>query len=84
MKQEAADKLVGCQCHGFDTVRRPAVPISESDLAVLEGQDAMIRQGYSMGVPPQVIEHCFGRGERFLGIDDPLLFSEQVEPMLEL
>jgi hypothetical protein len=49
---------------------------AESDLVVLEGDEAMVGDGHAMGVAGQIAEHVRGTAERGFGVDDPVL-SEQ-------
>lgn len=42
MEQEATDKLVDFELHGFTTVPILSVPIAEDDLAIVDRQDTII------------------------------------------
>jgi hypothetical protein len=43
----------------------------ESDVAVVEGDEATVRHGDALGVARQIGEHLLGPCERAFGVDDP-------------
>ena len=72
--QEAADELVGRQCHAGVAARPfdPVVLVFEGDAGLVNGDQAAIGDGDAMGVARQIGQHRLGSAERTLGIDDPL------------
>ena len=71
MKKEPADKLVGLKGHGFLTVMVGIIPPEEGNLAVLEGADAVITDGDSVGISAEVLKDPLGAIEGWLAVDDP-------------
>jgi len=52
------------------------IPPAKSDLAIDEGDQAMIGDGYAMGVAAEILEHILRATEGWLRVDHPVL-SEQ-------
>jgi hypothetical protein len=73
MQQEPSQEFVNSESHLPLLVPMGIVFPAERDLAVLEGDQAMVRDGDAMGVTGQVVEDVFGSAERRLGINDPVL-----------
>jgi len=75
MEQEASDELLSPQGHCFELAPVFAIPVAESDPAVLNLLEAMVGDSHPMGIGPQVIQDLLRTGERLLGIDHPTLCS---------
>ena len=45
---------------------------AESNVRVVDGNEAVVRDGDAVSIARQIGEHLFGAGERPLGVDDPL------------
>jgi len=71
VEQEAADELLCVQCHFFRLIVVSVIFPAEGDLAVLNVELAIIRNGQAVRVASQIVEHLLGSGERALGVDDP-------------
>ena len=84
MKKEPSDKLVGLKGHGFLTVMVGIIPPEEGDLAVAEGEDAVISDGDPMGISAEVLKDSLGAIEGRLAIDDPLFSVEMPWERLEV
>jgi hypothetical protein len=69
--EEAAQKLVGVQSHGF-ALAVAAVSIVEGDGAVVAGGDGLVGKRGAMGVASEIVEHDAGARDG-LGEDDPAL-----------
>ena len=80
VQQEAADELVSLQGHGASAVAMLSVSIRESNARALGSlsncKDAIVREGYAMGVAAQIVEDFFGRREGAFGVDHPLLLAQ--------
>jgi len=76
MKKEPADKFIGLQRHGFLTVPVCIIPPEKGNLAVLDGEEAVITDRDPMGISAEVLKDPFGAIEGRLAIDDPLLVIE--------
>ena len=59
------------------------VPPAEGDAIVFKGHEAMVGDGYAMGVAGQVVENIFGAAEGRLSVDDPVLLAELPEEVAE-
>lgn len=73
VEEESAQELHCIQ--GYDALLAAVsiIFIAEGNALSVEGQQAVIGNGDSMGVAAQVVEHLGRSAERWLGIDDPLL-----------
>ncbi len=60
MKKEPADKLVGLEGHRLLAVRVGIIPPEEGDLAVLDGEEAVISDGDPMGISAEVLKDALG------------------------
>ena len=49
---------------------------AESNLVMLEGHEAMVGDGYAMGIAGEIAEHMMGTAEGGLGVDDPVLTEQ--------
>ena len=56
---------------------------AESDLAVLERDQAMVGDGDAMGVTGQVVQDIFGTAEGRLGVNDPILTEQGTDQSTE-
>lgn len=79
MKEEPSDKLVGLKRHGFLTVMVGIISPEERNLAVLEGEDAVITDGDPVGISAEVLKDPLGAIEGGFAIDDPL-FTVELPP----
>ena len=79
MEQEAADELFGREGHGLEAAVMTVVPPTETDLTVLDGEEAVVGDGDAVGVLAEVVEDLVGAGEGGLGVDDPLGLAEGLE-----
>jgi hypothetical protein len=76
VEQEAAQELLGGECHHLALVAIGGVSPAEADDAVSEVDDAVVREGDAVGVAAEVLEDLFRPGEGLLGVDDPGLVAE--------
>jgi hypothetical protein len=79
MEEKATDEFLGGKCHGFLLTVVSIVLISEAHLTVFDVQQAVVRDGYAVGVAADVIQHFFGSGEGRLGIDNPVRLTERLQ-----
>ena len=79
MKEESSDKLVGLEGHGLLPVMVGIIPPEEGNLAVLEGEEAVITDGDSMGISAEVLKGPLGAMEGRFAVDD-LLFPVEMPP----
>src|SRR6266581_8797852 len=81
VEQEAPDELVGADRHC--AVPRPPVAavvlVAEGHAALVESNEATVRDGDAMGVAGEIGEHCFWPGEGRLGVDKPVLPHQRCE-----
>ena len=71
MDQEATDELVGLKGHRLLTIAISVILPAEADLAVVHGHQAVVGDGDTVGIPPDIIEDLFRPSERPLRIDHP-------------
>ena len=63
MEEEAPDELGGVHGHGPGAIIFGAFFIGEGNLPIVYRGDAVIGDGYPMGVPGQVFQDLFRSGE---------------------
>src|SRR5215470_7761159 len=80
VEQEAPDELLGAERH-CAVPRLPAavILVTEGHAALIESNEAAVRDGDAMGVAGEIGEHCFWPGEGRLGVDKPFLALERCE-----
>ena len=88
MEQEAADELVdsdgGGAVAGLPLPRRGRLSVPEGDLLTVEGDDAAVGDGDSVGVPGEVAKDLLRSPEASLGIDHPVGAASRGESGVEL
>ncbi len=83
MEEETADKLQRREGDLSGLLGIAVVPCIESHLALLAAEQAMVRDGHSVGVATDIRIDLLGASKRFFGIDDPLLPPEFFEEAME-
>ena len=76
MKKEPADELVGLEGHRLLPVMVCIIAPEEGDLAVADGEDAVITDRDPMGISAEVLQDPLGAIEGRFTIDDPLFRVE--------
>ena len=74
--KEAADELGSRQAHTSGLGGIVWVPVSEGDVVAVDGFDAVVGDGHTVGVSPDVVDHVAGSSERLPAVDIPLLVIE--------
>jgi len=81
VEQEAPDELVGGERHRA----KPRLPVAavvlvaKGDAALVEAEQAAVRDRNAVGVAGEIGEHRLGAGEGRLGVDEPVFLSEWCE-----
>ena len=73
MKKEPSDELVSLECHGLLTVVVCIISPSKGNIAVLDGEDAVIADRDPVSISAEVLKDPLGAIEGRFAIDDPLL-----------
>ena len=76
VKQEAAQELLGTERHPSLLISVGIILPAESNLIMLEGHEAVVGDGYAMGVAGEITQHMMGTAEGWLGVDDPVLTEQ--------
>ncbi|GLJ00254.1 hypothetical protein Sbs19_40710 [Sphingobium sp. BS19] len=76
VEQEAADELVRVERHESGCVAMVVVPPTKGHGRVVGADQTAVGDGDPVGVAPEIGEKLFGRSERRLGIDDPVLATK--------
>jgi hypothetical protein len=76
MQKEPSDELISLERHGLLFVTIGIVPPAEGDIAVLNIEDTIVADRYSMSVSAQILEDTLGTIERWLAIDNPFFMIE--------
>src|SRR5687767_15291095 len=82
MPQEALDKDIRIELGDLSAVALLAVSIAEVDSPVAEFDKTVIGDGHPVRVSAQVVKGLLRSFKRCLGIDDPIVDVELVEPAL--
>ena len=70
--QEKSDELLGGHGHHLaDGI--PVVGPGKGDLAVLEGQQALVADGDAVGIAAEILQHASGTAEGRFGVNHPFL-----------
>src|SRR5215467_8793720 len=81
--QEATQEFFAGQRHGALFVVVGVVFPAEEHLGFVDRDNAVVGDGYAVGVTSQIVQDVFGSAERWLGIDDPILFTQGVQKCAE-
>ena len=73
MKKEPSDELVSLERHGLLTVVVCIISPSKGNIAVLDGEDAVIADRDPVSISAEVLKDPLGAIEGRFAIDDPLL-----------
>ncbi len=76
MEQEAAQELLRIERHHSLLISVSIILPAKSNLVMLESHEAMVGDGYAMGIASEIAEHMMGTAERGLGVDDPVLAEQ--------
>ena len=76
VQQEATQELVEREGEQLLFIVVSGIPPAKNDLAIAEGDETMVGDGYAMGVAAQILQHIVGATEGGLEIDHPVLSVE--------
>ena len=72
VKEKAANELAGFELDDFGGAALTVILPSESDMIVVEGDEAAVGDSDTVSVAPEIDENLGWSAERLLGIDDPV------------
>jgi len=72
MQEEAANKFVGVERHGLRPIALTTVPVGKADPPIPDIQDAVVRDGHTMGIAADIVQDMRWACEGCLGVDHPL------------
>ena len=78
MQQEAADKFVGVERHGLDTIALTPVAVGKADAAVTHVEESVVRNGDTMRIAADIVQDVRRAGKGRFGVDDPLVSIELI------
>ena len=84
MKKEPSDELVSLERHGLLTVVVCIISPSKGNMAVLDGEDAVIADRNPVSISAEVLKDPLGAIEGRFAIDDPLFMVELSPEGLEV
>jgi hypothetical protein len=76
VEQEAAQELLRGERHHSLLIPVGIILPAETNLVMLEGREAMIGDGYTMGIAGEIAEYMVRTAEGGLGVDDPVLMEQ--------
>jgi len=80
MLEEAANEFVGGQRHNLALCVMAIVPPGETDLTVIECDEAAVGDGHAMGVASEITEDLLRPGKGRFGEDHPVDAGQFIEP----
>jgi len=83
VKQKPAHELVRGNSHDPCLVATRIIPPTKCNVAAVEGNEPVVRDGDAVCVAPEVTDHLLGAAEGGLGIDDPVLAKQRSEKRRE-
>lgn len=84
MHEETADELESGDGHDFPTVVVPVVAPFERDIAVVNAEDAMVRDSDAVSIPSEILNDAIGRFEWRFAIDHPFLVMASTQEVHEM
>lgn len=60
------------------------VAVLETDVIVVDSEEAMVGDSDSVSILPQILDHLLGPSKRFLGVNDPVFASGCAKKLFEL
>jgi len=75
VEKEPPDELGGFEAKYSQALAPGVILVAESDSGCLQGEEAVVGDGHTVGVASQVLEDRVGPAEGGLGVDDPLRAS---------
>ncbi len=76
---QTAQELQRCQSHFLLFVAMRVGSPAQGDLFAIEAEQAMIADGYTMGVTAEVAQHLSRSAEGRFSIDDPVFLKQPVQ-----
>ena len=76
VEQETAQELLRTEGHDSFLISVGIILPAESNLIMLESNEAVVGDGHAMGVAGEIAEHMMRTTEGWLGVDDPVLAEE--------
>jgi hypothetical protein len=83
MQEEAADKFVGVERHGLDTMALTTMTVGEADPPVTHVEDPVVRDGDAMCRAADIVQDVCRICKGCLGVDHPLFSIELRAKRLE-
>lgn len=83
VKQKPAHELLRGDSHDPLLVAARIIPPTKCNVAAVEGNEPVVRDGNTVGVAPEVTDHLLRAAESGLGIDDPVLTKQRSEKSRE-
>jgi hypothetical protein len=76
MEQEAAQELGYRDRQGAFLVAMCGVPPAKGDLALVEGDQAMVGNGHAVGVATEILQDMFGTSKGWFAVNHPIVTEE--------
>ncbi len=73
VQQKSADEFLGAHGHDLELIAVGIVAPAKPYLVVFEADQAMVSDGYAVGIAAEIGEHLFSTGKRRLGVDYPVM-----------
>src|SRR3984957_10793882 len=83
MDEEAADELVGIQCHRLLLAAATIILPLEANLAILDIKDTIVGNGDAVCIAADILQDLLRSGERALCIDRPFGLADRGQVTLE-
>jgi len=76
VQEKAIDESAALEGQDPLAISMRRVAPAQADVASVEVEDAIVRQGHAVGVPREVVQDTMGSGGWGLGVHDPLVLAE--------
>ena len=83
MEQKTLDEGMRRYGQGLELITVLAVAVGKADLPIADIDETVIGNGHAMRVAPEIFNDVLRSLERALGVDDPVLRVEVIEPLGE-
>lgn len=80
--KETADEFHGVQGHDFLLIPMGVIPSEEGDLAIFQGENAVVGDGDAVGITTQIRDDFFSGAKGRLAVDDPLFAAAGIQEVL--
>ena len=83
VQQEATDEFMGLDGEGLFSIAVFPISVAQGDLAIVDLNNAIVRERHPVGVAAEVVENGLGRTEGLFRINDPILLARDFDLVVD-